>query len=1085
MPQGMDSWVIPIKADIDTLKKQLKEAQSELDHITDGDHTVKLDIDTKSLDSAMQNLDKMLKSIGKGTGDFKQFENLSRQFNEMRSNIENVKKSLGTLNADKGMKNILTAINSIDSSLTTLTTNLKGITSINTGGAEKEIKDLASAGDKAADNMERATQARKKLAETDLSSGGSKTVGNNTNQVLKEQENLLDEVIKKGEKARDIISQVGKRELSHVVEKDDTGKIVSEYDQGEYSFTERLQDGQLQRVLVTYNNETKEWEETILSISTAFEKVGNEVIKLDNQINKLELSRDKTLSKHPGYNTSADDKLIALAEKRRTVLESTLSLYAKEPEYEYESVKFEERRRENNEKILALKEKQANVQQVKSDEATAKAEEKKIQAQTQAAQKAAEAQVKSEAKRQEQLAKAKAAALSKSRQNAKNETQTSVNNAVKQQLESWREIQKIKLQMSKTTDTGELSRLEAMKKVEQERYLAATKILNVNRDLYDYEAQSYKLQKASKDTTNAIATKRNKEISSQIEATQKFQSTLKTPSNGGYFPSESYNKVVTITNQKLTEMVALQQKINSEQNGVATVEQAKKMSDLYEDILKQQKTLQSLTSSQKGSTSLKNEKAIDRINKALDQNTRMSAEAKAQLRAYIAELQSNPAANVEEITAAWMSVVRAEKEAGRGGKSIFSAIGEKAFYGLAGQIAGMVSLWDVINGLKQAATEVVNINSAFTDLSKVSDISLDNLESQLSDFSDIAKDVGATITDTIDATSNWSRNGYNLADSKELAKVSLIYKNVGDGIDIDEADSSLVSTLQGFNLQASDAMSVIDRFNEVSNNFAIDSGGIGEALQRSAASFNAANTDLSKSIALITGTNVTLQDPERVGNMWKTVSARLRGAESELTDMGEDTDGMVESTSKLREIIKGMTGFDIMADKAGTQFKDIYDIVVGIGEKWQDLNDIDRASLLEKLAGKNQSNALAAALNNVQTIKDAYQTAENSTGSAMQEQSRYEQSIQYSIDRIKASAQQLAATSFKSSFLKGLVDTGNAGVEVITKLIDKVGILGTALGGVGIFSFIKNLDLFITKLVTSYIRIQRKWFCKQMCVVTF
>ena len=36
-------------------------------------------------------------------------------------------------------------------------------------------------------------------------------------------------------------------------------------------------------------------------------------------------------------------------------------------------------------------------------------------------------------------------------------------------------------------------------------------------------------------------------------------------------------------------------------------------------------------------------------------------------------------------------------------------------------------------------------------------------------------------------------------------------------------------------------------------------------MQRSAASFNAAHTDISKSIALITGTNTTLQDPQRVG----------------------------------------------------------------------------------------------------------------------------------------------------------------------------------------------------------------------------
>lgn len=85
-------------------------------------------------------------------------------------------------------------------------------------------------------------------------------------------------------------------------------------------------------------------------------------------------------------------------------------------------------------------------------------------------------------------------------------------------------------------------------------------------------------------------------------------------------------------------------------------------------------------------------------------------------------------------------------------------------------------------------------------------------------------------------------------------------------------------------------------------------------------------------------------------NMWKTVSARLRGASTELEDMGEDTDGLVKSTSKLRDMVKGMTGFDIM--KNDNEFKDIYDIVVGIGEQWDKLTDINRASLLEALAGE-------------------------------------------------------------------------------------------------------------------------------------
>ena len=67
----------------------------------------------------------------------------------------------------------------------------------------------------------------------------------------------------------------------------------------------------------------------------------------------------------------------------------------------------------------------------------------------------------------------------------------------------------------------------------------------------------------------------------------------------------------------------------------------------------------------------------------------------------------------------------------------------------------------------------------------------------------------------INATADWSRLGYNLPDSKQLAEVATLYKNVGDGIDIDSANQSLISTLQGFQLEAKDAMSIIDQFNEV------------------------------------------------------------------------------------------------------------------------------------------------------------------------------------------------------------------------------------------------------------------------------
>ena len=370
--------------------------------------------------------------------------------------------------------------------------------------------------------------------------------------------------------------------------------------------------------------------------------------------------------------------------------------------------------------------------------------------------------------------------------------------------------------------------------------------------------------------------------------------------------------------------------------------------------------------------------------------------------------------------------------------------------------ANLLNPYDLLVPLRSAVSNVVNLNTEFTDLAKVSDASIRQLYNDFDDFSAIAKDVGGTITDTISATADWSRNGYGLPDSEELARVALIYKNVGDGIDIDAANESLISTLRGFRLEAEDAMHIIDVFNEVSNNEAISSSGIGEALQRSAASFNAANTSLEKSVALITATNSVLQDTSKTGNMWRTVSARLRGAETELKEMGEDTDGLVKSTSKLRELVKGITGFDIMEDE--NTFKDIYEIILGIGKEWQGINDIDRAALLEALSGKQQSNALAATLNNIDILEKAYKEATDAEGSAMREQEKYQESVQYSIDRTKASLEELSNDFMSSNFLKGIIDFGDGAINVLDNLLSTLGSFPTVIGSImGSLTLFKNI----------------------------
>ena len=539
---------------------------------------------------------------------------------------------------------------------------------------------------------------------------------------------------------------------------------------------------------------------------------------------------------------------------------------------------------------------------------------------------------------------------------------------------------------------------------------------------------------AKEQNGNVNLNKYDKRLDSYNGKVDKYQATIDRFNDGGW-TSNAYLKNVQAVRDAVKEYKTLLNELKGKDASLVTSDDIAQL-DKYEKKIKDTiATVTNMSASEKGYNFVSAQKELDKIHKLLNENSKMSSDAKNKIRAYYREIESgNPTMSLDKIHAEIMKIYNAEVEAGRAGRSLKDIFQTSRLHQMVAQVAGMFSFYDLINLGRRFASTVTDINTQITELAKVSEQSSKQIYADFDSYADIAKEVRGTISDTISATADWSKNGYGIPNAKQLAEVSQLYKNVGDGINIDEANESLISTLKGFQLEADQAEHIVDVFNEVSNNEAISSGGIGDALQRSAASFNAANTSLEKSVALVTATNSVLQDPEKVGNMWKTVSARIRGADTELKEMGEDTDGMVESTSKLQALIKGMTGFDIM-ESDGKTFKDIYDIIIGIGEKWDDLNDIDRASLLEKLAGKNQSNALAAALSNIDILKKSYGEATNAEGSAREENEEYAKSVQASIDLTKAKLEELSNDLLSSNFLKGAIDAGGKLLDLLDLII--------------------------------------------------
>ena len=142
---------------------------------------------------------------------------------------------------------------------------------------------------------------------------------------------------------------------------------------------------------------------------------------------------------------------------------------------------------------------------------------------------------------------------------------------------------------------------------------------------------------------------------------------------------------------------------------------------------------------------------------------------------------------------------------------------------------------------------------------------------------------------------------------------------------------------------------------------------------------------------------------------------RIRGAKTELEEAGLETEGMAESTATLRNEILALSGVDIMIDDS--TFKSTYDILDELSKKWQDLTDIQQASITELIAGKRQGQVVSAVMNNFDIARKVVTTSEGSEGSATAEHEKWLDSLEAKINQLAASWESLSQAFLEDDFI--------------------------------------------------------------------
>lgn len=397
------------------------------------------------------------------------------------------------------------------------------------------------------------------------------------------------------------------------------------------------------------------------------------------------------------------------------------------------------------------------------------------------------------------------------------------------------------------------------------------------------------------------------------------------------------------------------------------------------------------------------------------------------------------------------------KEGGLEGGTLvsqFAKIGKTAF---GAAITGQIFMF-TRQAVREMLTSVKEIDDAMTQLKIVTQATDSQMSAFFKGAANQAKELGASVSDVLASVETFSRLGYNLADALQLSDVSTILGNVADTT-VDAATTGVTSILKAYSMDPSDATHIADVLVAVGQKYAISAEELMEAFQRGGAALYATGTDFEKSAALFAAANAAIQDSSTVGTALKTVSARIRGAKSELTEMGESTEDVLEGFSKYRKELLGLTGFDILEEGTVNDYKDIYDIFYGISEIWGDLSETSQARVSEILGGTRQLSVISSILNNISDAEGAYETAINSAGVATQANEVYMDSISAKINQLHAQWQLLSSAILDSSIVKGIISFANVIVKALTGVVDFIKMIpAPVLATAALALFAKQFD---------------------------
>lgn len=299
-------------------------------------------------------------------------------------------------------------------------------------------------------------------------------------------------------------------------------------------------------------------------------------------------------------------------------------------------------------------------------------------------------------------------------------------------------------------------------------------------------------------------------------------------------------------------------------------------------------------------------------------------------------------------------------------------------------------------------------------------------------YNKLAQELGATTLEIAKGSVEWMRQGKTIEETRELLKASTMMSKLGN-LEAAQSTEYLTSVLNGYQMEASEAINVVSKLVAVDNVAATSVNELATALRYSSAVAAEAGVSFEQLVSYIAViSQTTRQNAEMIGQALKTIFTRMQ----DVMQGGLDEDGL-----GINNVERALQRVNMTIMESDTEFRDLGGVLEELSGKWNTLNEVEQSNIAKAIAGTRQRNMFLILMQEMSTALELQEVQFNSAGLAVDRYGIYLESIEAKQAQLKNAMQALYMEEGFQDLIKNLIDI----TTWILKAIETMGGLKGAL----------------------------------------